>query len=132
MILHINKNAFNNLSNGTYPIKVKFIDGYAEGDVEVKNKITFTILGKTFMATEGMTWGQWILSYNQGVSGNGIVWVSVSNDLYIDCRHDSNWSQGSPLGAPEDELYNSADVRQTLNTPIVAGMSYGRSSGAPT
>ncbi len=131
MILKINKNYFKNLANGEHNLKVRFKDGHAEGIFEVKNKILFSILGTTFTATEGMTWGDWIQSFGIGASGNNIVWVSPATQLYIDTRYDSNWGQGLPIGAEEDALYDSNDMRQTLNTPIVNGVSYGRSSDAP-
>ena len=131
MILKINKDYFKNLANGDHSLKVRFKDGHAEGTFEVKNKISFSILGTTFTATAGMTWGDWIMSFCIGASGNNIVWVSPANQLYIDTRYDPNWSQGLSIGAEEDALYDSNDVRQTLNTPIVNGADYGRSSDAP-
>lgn len=131
MILKINKDYFKNLANGEHSLKVRFKDGHAEGTFEVKNKISFSILGTTFTATAGMTWADWIMSFGIGVSGNNIVWVSPDNQLYIDTRYDSNWSQGLSIGAEEDALYDSSDVRQTLNTQIVNGAAYGRSSDAP-
>lgn len=131
MILKINKDYFKNLANGEHSLKVRFKDGHAEGTFEVKNKISFSILGTAFTATAGMTWGDWIKSFGIGVSGNNIVWVSPDNQLYIDTRYDSNWSQGLSIGAEEDALYDSSDVRQTLNTQIVNGAAYGRSSDAP-
>lgn len=131
MILKIKKNYFEDLPNGNHTLTVKFNDGHATGTFEVRNKISFSILGTTFTATAGMTWGDWIMSFGIGVSGNNIVWVSPANQLYIDTRYDSNWSQGLSIGAEEDALYDSSDVRQTLNTPIVNGAAYGRSSDAP-
>lgn len=129
----INKDYFKNLSKGTHTLKVKFKDGYTEGSFEVDNKITFTIMGESFTATAGQTWGEWILSFNSGVSGNGILWVSpTANGLFLDTRVQNTWGQGLALGAEEDALYDSNDIRQTLNTTIVNGASYGRSSDAPT
>lgn len=131
MILKIDKNYFKNLSNGEHSLKVKFNDGHAEGVFQVKNKISFTIIDTVFTATADMTWADWIRSFGIGVSGNNIIWVSPQNELYLDCRDFPNWSQGVSLGSTEDELYDSNDVRQTLNTKIVNGMTYGRSSDAP-
>ena len=134
MILKIDKNYFKNLSVGEHSLKVHFKDGYAEGTFEVGNKISFTILGESFTATAGMTWGDWIKSYGISTSGNGRIWVAPldqGSGLYIDTRYSSNWSQGSPLGSEEDALYNASDVRQTLNSVIVNGAAYGRSSDAP-
>lgn len=131
MILKIKKNYFEGLPNGNHTLTVKFNDGHAVGTFEVRNKISFTILGTTFTATAGMTWGDWIQSFNIGVSGNNIIWVSTANQLYIDTRYDSNWSQGMSIGAEEDALYDDNDVRQALNTVIVDGGVYGRSSDAP-
>ena len=72
------------------------------------------------------------MSYNMGTSGNNILWVAPeTNDLYLDCRDFPNWSQGLSLGSAEDAFFDSADVRQTLNTHIVNGGVYGRSSNAP-
>jgi hypothetical protein len=132
MVLKINKDYFKNLANGKYSLKVRFSDGHAEGTFEVKNKISFTILGITFTATAGMTWADWIKSFAIGASGNGIIWISLANQLYIDTRYNSNWSLGASIGSEEDALYDSNDVRQTLNTPIINGASYGRSSNAPS
>lgn len=132
MILELNKNCFKGLEVGTHTLRVRFKDGHAESNFEVKNKISFTIIDTVFTATEGMTWGDWIMSYNIGTSGNHILWVSpTANELYLDCRDYPNWSQGLPLGSAEDEFYDSNDVRQTLDTPIVNNAIYGRSSDAP-
>ena len=131
MILKIDKDYFKNFANGEHKLKVCFKDGHVEGTFEVKNKISFSILGTTFTATEGMTWGEWIASFGVGMSGNDIVWVSTTEQLYIDTRYDSNWNQGFPIGSEEEALYDSDDVRQTLYTPIIAGASYGRASNAP-
>ena len=131
MILKIDKNYFKSLVNGEHKLKVRFKDGHAEGVFEVKDKISFSILGTTFTATKGMTWGDWIKSFNVGASGNDIVWVSTTEQLYIDTRYKPNWDQGFPIGSEEEALYDSDDVRQTLHTPIVDGASYGRSSNAP-
>lgn len=134
MILKIDKNYFKGLPNGNHTLKVKFNDGHAEGTFQVKNKISFTIIDTIFTATAGMTWGDWIKSFNLGTSGNNIIWVDWvehGSGLYLDCRDYPNWSQGQPLGSAEDELYDSSDVRQTINTTIVDGMTYGRSSDAP-
>ena len=131
MILKINKNYFKNLANGEHKLKVCFKDGHVEGAFEVKDKISFSILETTFTATEGMTWGDWIKSFGVGASGNDIIWVSIAEQLYIDIRYDSNWDQGYPIGSEEDALYDSNDVRQTLDTPIVNGAAYGRSTDAP-
>jgi hypothetical protein len=132
MVLKINKDYFKNLATGEHSLKVHFKDGYAEGTFEVKNKITFTILDTVFTATASMTWADWIKSFSIGASGNGIIWVSPAEQLYIDTKYDSNWNQGLPLGSEEDALYDINDVRQTLNTPIVNGATYGRSSDCPT
>lgn len=131
MIIKIDKNYFKNMSSGDYNIKVNFRDGHASGTIKVGNKISFTIMGETFTATAGMTWADWITSFNIGTSGNGIVWVSPSNQLFLDCRYSGNWDQGNPLGAEEDALYDNNDVRQALNTKIISNGSYGRSSDAP-
>lgn len=131
MILKINKKYFENLSKGTHTLKVNFKDGFASGTFEVSDKISFTILDTTFTATKGMTWSDWIISYGQGHSGNNIIWVNHSNELFLDCRDNASWSQGAPLGSEEDALYDSNDVRQTLATIIVNGAVYGRSSDAP-
>lgn len=134
MVLTIKKEAFKNVTSGTYSLKIKFNNGYAEGLFEVKNKISFTIVDTVFTATAGMTWGDWIASFNRGTSGNHIIWVSPNSQgaqLYLDCKDYPNWSQGVPLGSEEDALYDSNDVRQTLTTKIVDGATYGRSSDAP-
>lgn len=131
MILKIKKEAFKDLPVGTHSLKVNFNDGHATGTFEVGNKISFTIIDTVFTATADMTWADWIMSFGIGVSGNNIIWVSPQNELYLDCRDYPNWSQGVSLGSAEDELYDSNDVRQTLNTKIVNGMTYGRSSDAP-
>lgn len=132
MILKIKKDCFKNLDNGIHNLKLHFKDGYADSEFEVKNKISFIIMDTAFTATEGMTWGDWIMSYNIGTSGNNILWVApYTNDLYLDCRDFPTWSQGLPIGSAEDEFFDSKDVRQTLNTPIVNGGVYGRASNAP-
>lgn len=131
MILKIKKEAFKDLPAGTHSLKVNFNDGHATGTFEVGTKISFTIIDTVFTATADMTWADWIRSFGIGVSGNNIIWVSPQNELYLDCRDFPNWSQGVSLGSAEDELYDSNDVRQTLNTKIVNGMTYGRSSDAP-
>ena len=130
----INKDYFKNFASGIYSLKIKFNDGHAEGTFEVKNKISFTIIDTVFTATTGMTWGDWIASFNLGTSGNHIIWVSPISQgaqLYLDCKDYPNWNQGVPLGSEEDALYDSNDVRQTLTTKIVDGAIYGRSSDAP-
>ena len=134
MIIKINKDYFKKLSLGVHSIRVNFTDGYAEGTFEVGNKISFTIIDTVFTATEGMTWGDWIASYGEGTSGNGILWVSPidrGSELYLDCRDHNQWYNGFSLGADEDAFFDSNDIRQTLVTPIVNGMTYGRSSDAP-
>lgn len=132
MILKIDKDYFKKLTTGEHTLKINFKDGYAEGNFTVGNKITFTILGTEFTATDGMTWGDWIESYGIGTSGNYILWVKpITNTLYIDHRYHASWDQGLGLGAEEDLFYDSNDVPQTLNTPIINKGSYGRSSGAP-
>lgn len=133
MILELNKNCFKGLENGIHTLKVCFKDGHAESNFEVKDKISFTIIDTVFTATKDMTWADWIMSYNIGASGNNILWINpTTKGLYLDCRDYSNWSQGLPLGDSGDEFYDSNDVRQTLDTPIVNGALYGRASNAPT
>lgn len=134
MVLKIKKEAFKDLPVGTHSLKVNFNDGHAVGTFEVGNKISFTIIDTIFTATAGQTWGDWIASFNFGTSGNNIIWVSPNNQgnqLYLDCRNYPNWDQGESLGSEIDALYDSNDVRQTLNTEIVNGAVYGRSSDAP-
>jgi hypothetical protein len=136
MILELNKNCFEGLENGTHTLKVRFKDGHAESNFEVKDKISFTIIDTVFTATADMTWGDWITSYNIGTSGNNILWVNPENQgLYLNCSNYPTWSQynqGALLGDEIDAFYDSNDVRQTLNTPIVNGALYGRSSDSPT
>lgn len=127
----IDKNYFKTLNKGTHTVRVNFKDGHAQGTFEVTDQITFTILDTTFTATRGMTWTDWLESYAQA-SGNGIVWVSNSAQLYLDPRYKPSWSEMSNNpGAFEDLLYDSNDVQQTLKSVIVNGMVYGRSSDCP-
>lgn len=127
----IDKNYFTNLPKGTHNLKVHFNDGYAEGQFTVTDKISFTILDVPFTASAGMTWTDWLESYAQA-SGNGIVWVSNSAQLFLDPRYKPSWSEMSNNpGAYEDLLYDSNDVQQTLSSVIVNGMVYGRSSDCP-
>ena len=137
MILKINKDYFKNLANGTHTLKVNFKDGHAEGQFEVKNKITFTILDTTFTATAGMTWNDWNLSYGTGAGGNGIIGfgatVGTTKKVYLDPRYKNEWSWNSGgLWSYEDELYDANDVAQHTSTVIQNGGVYGRSSDAPT
>jgi hypothetical protein len=131
LILHIKKDAFKNLSNGVHTIKASFTDGYGESQVEVKDKITFTILGETFTATVGMTWAEWMQSYGIGGWGNYILWLNDNKELFIDHRYSTNWDTGVSLGSSENAFFDSNDVRQTLNDVIRDGGVYGRHSGAP-
>ena len=133
----INKNYFKNLSKGMHTLRVNFKDGHAEGPFEVNDKITFSILGKTFTATAGMTWRDWILSYGQGASTNSVVILQAVSSIYdpkvyIDYRHDTSWDIGCGVMAAEDELFNELDVPQYGSTVIAAGANYGRSSDVPT
>lgn len=137
MILKIKKNYFEDLPNGNHTLTVKFNDGHAEGTFEVSDKITFSILGKTFTATAGMTWRDWILSYGQGASTNNVVILQAVSSIYdpkvyIDYRHDASWDIGCGVMAAEDELFDELDVPQYGSTVIAAGANYGRSSDVPT
>lgn len=136
MILKINKDYFKNLANGAHTLKVNFKDGHAEGQFEVKNKITFTILDTTFTATTGMTWSDWNQSYGISAGGNGIIGFGNTvgtTTVYLDPRYKNEWSWNSGgLWSYEDELYDANDVAQYASTVIQNGAVYGRSSGAPT
>ena len=132
----INKNCFKNLSKGVHTLRVNFKDGYAEGQFEVSDKITFTILDTTFTATAGMTWDDWNKSYNMGAGGNGIIGfgtTAVTTKVYLDSRYKNEWSWNSGgLWSNEDELYDANDVAQHASTVIQNGGVYGRSSDVPT
>lgn len=131
MILHIKKEAFENLSNGVHTIKASFVDGYGESQVEVKDKISFTIMNEVFTATAGMTWAEWMQSYGFGGWGNYILWLNENKELFLDHRHNSSWNLETTLGSAENAFFDSNDVRQTLNDVIRDGGVYGKESGAP-
>lgn len=132
----INKNYFKNLSKGVHTLRVNFKDGHAEGQFEVNDKITFTILDTTFTATAGMTWDAWNKSYGMGAGGNGIIGFGTTvgtTKVYLDPRYKNEWSWNSGgLWSYEDELYDANDIAQHASTVIQNGGVYGRSSGAPT
>lgn len=127
----IDKDYFKNLSKGTHTLRVNFKDGYAEGQFEVDNKITFYILDETFTATKDMSWSEWITSYGVGVTGNGIVWVSDNRALYIDPRHKASWSYGYGVGNISELLFDTDANQQQLASIIVDGMQYGRDPRVP-
>lgn len=74
------------LSDGEHTIRIVFEDGYAESEFMKSGRISFTIEGVgTYEADEGMTWGDWILSYAMSSGSNGIVWVENGTlELYVD------------------------------------------------
>ena len=132
MALKIKKECFKDLDLGIHNIKLRFNDGYAEGTFEVKDKITFTIFGTTFSATEDMTWGDWIVSYGIGAGSNGIVAVVQHQSkhqihFYPDYQ---GWGSGKVTDI-ENALYKDGEVLQYLDSVIVNGGVYGREEGAP-
>jgi hypothetical protein len=112
MIIQIDKSAFRNLPNGKHSLKLNFNDGYSMGEFEIKNKISFTIMGETFTATEGMTWADWIVSCGQGSTGNTFVNIGLDNStIYIDYLHFTALSGvGTSFFDNELRLYDSNDM----------------------
>jgi hypothetical protein len=132
MILKINKNYFKNLANGEHNLKVYFKDGHAEGTFEVKNKISFSILGTTFTATEGMTWVDWIISCGVSNVDNSIVSI-VNNKIHLYPNYKPEWNNSSAPNVSdiENALYQNGETLQYANSIIVNGGVYGREDGAP-
>ena len=140
MIIRINKDHFKNFSNGTHTLRVNYVNGYAEGTFEVRDSITFYLNDVAFTATTGMTWGEWILSFGQSATENGIVAVAgVSQDAKIHLNPTYHaWqstkypnSKYSDTFSAEFELFNG-DVLQLPNSVIVHNARYGQADNAPT
>ena len=79
--------------------------------------ISFTIDGVgTFQAEDGMTWGDWILSYQISSGDNGIVWVQPDTlELYVDVGNG---------------LWINYIKNQTYGDVLIEGMTY--EVGGPT
>lgn len=129
----INKEYFKNLDKGTHTVRVNFADGYAEGQFEVDDKIYFYISDSDqvqFTATKGQTWAEWIQSFSgSNTSGNGIIWVSAENELYIDPLYDafeyadySNYQTGSDfLRLIAIDTYQFQDLRTVIEPNTLYG-----------
>jgi hypothetical protein len=132
----INKDYFKNLSKGTHTLRANFKDGYAEGQFEVGDKITFYIIDTQCTATAGMTWMDWFTS-SDTVSGNNYVVVDNTSDrkLYLNHRSGALDYRLNALGCiKEKDSYNfrelalhkkDDDYQQTLLDVIEDGATYG-------
>lgn len=131
MKIIIDKDYFKNLSKGTHNIKVNMRDGYAEGQFTVDDKITFYIHMEEqfpFTATKGQTWADWILSFaGANTSGNGILYVSADQKLYVDPLNNAMSDYYGSYGTADASLkfINDSWEEQTLNSVIVPNGIYG-------
>jgi hypothetical protein len=121
----INKDYFKNLPKGTHTLRANFKDGYAEGQFEVNDKITFYI-GEDdmipFTATAGQNWSQWMSSFNIGGYGNFILWLDNDFNLYIDPRcEDFKYTAYSDysLGNVQLRFMDSEDLSYPVLTDII-------------
>ena len=136
MVLKIDKKYFENLAIGEHTLKVNFKDGFAEGTFEVKDKITFSILGVPCEATVGMSWYDWFCS-SGSTSGNSYIMTAPSdNKLYINHKagqfdHVSGIASLDKTVAPyifqELTLHEEGSAtQQGLFDQIKNGAKYGR------
>ena len=110
-IVTLQKDYIATLSDGNHTLRIVSEDGYAEATFEKVTPITFTIQGVgTYTALPGMTWGEWILSYQMSSSSNGIVWVQDRTlELYVDIGNG---------------LWVNSIKNQRYTDEIVDGMTY--------
>lgn len=127
----INKDYFKNLPKGTHTLRANFKDGYAEGQFTVDDKITFYIHMEEqfpFTATRGQTWSDWILSFaGANTSGNGILYVSADQKLYVDPLNNTMSDYYGSYGTADASLkfINDSWEEQTLGSVIVPNGVYG-------
>lgn len=134
MNLRIDKSVFKNIAKGECTVKVKFKNGEASCEVHNGNKITFYMYGITLTATEGMTWGDWLVSHGSPSGNNYILHSTDFTDQAVYFNWTNTTDPGFNIGSLDYDTYNyvykhGTDEQQYFNTVIIDGATYSRTMG---
>jgi hypothetical protein len=137
MKIGIKRSVLAALPRGQHSVKVMFREGYAESSLEIKEAITFNLLGVPCTATKGMTWSDWLVASGVSTSANNFIMLGLGENpgVYFNSSYPEYDLPSAGSGADymheEYRIYSPNGLAVSALDVIIDKANYAREENAP-